>query len=311
MAHLDIHALREIARKHSLSVPDEVPVTWRGATSSVYPVGEAVIKIALDRPDAIASVRTDAAMNGVARELGVRTPALLAFDDERAILPVPYAIYERVVNAEQLGTSSLSIESTRSAWEDVGRDLALVHRVASDAGMPIYLRRFEQSPEVDPRPWVHELAAEGALDPLDAEWLSRLLDLLAPAALAPGLQRLCHGDVNASNVLVDRRDGHYRALIDWAGAGWLDPAWDFAAVPLDVVPQLLTGHRAVAPLPNDETAELRILWCQIQTRLYAARSTSDRAAAATSLTRDLGQIRACTASQAWMDRPGCGQAPDR
>lgn len=134
------------------------------------------------------------------------------------------------------------------------------------------MRSFRQSPETDPRPWVAELGDRGMLSTRQSRWFERVLFELAPAALAEVPQCFCHGDVNAANALVGPGSGGFLGLIDWAGAGWLDPAWDFAGVPLRVVPAMLAGHREVAPMAHDATAEERILWCQLQFTLYVLRA---------------------------------------
>ena len=51
----------------------------------------------------------------------------------------------------------------------------------------------------------------------------------------------------------------YEAIIDWGSAGLGDTALDFAGVPLRAVPHMLAGHREIAPLDGDETAEQRIV----------------------------------------------------
>lgn len=283
---IDIAQLTAIAASHGLPAPAAVPEPWTGAASRVYPLGDVVVKIPFDRPDAIAAVETDAAMATFARTIGAGAVELIALDDSRVDVPVPFAIFHRVRGAIPLDPARRDAAS-ENAWREVGRQLARVHAVAERGAVPIALREFRQSPEVDPRPWVDELRDRQSLSGPDAAWLRALLDQLAPAALADVPPALCHGDVNAANVLVDAETGRFRALIDWAGAGWLDPVWDFAGVPLDVVPWLLAGHRGVAPLPDDATAEARILWCQVQTRLYGARSTL----ADTSIPVDVAQIR--------------------
>lgn len=78
----------------------------------------------------------------------------------------------------------------------------------------------------------------------------------------PGPGCLVHGDVQMSNVLV--AGGSYQAVIDWGCARLDDPAADFVAVPLGIVPDLLTGHPELAPLPDDGRAEARILWRRLQ-----------------------------------------------
>jgi aminoglycoside phosphotransferase (APT) family kinase protein len=269
---MDLARLHRLAQAHGFTAPACVPQAWTGATSRVYPCEDVVIKVALDIPDAARSVAIDAAMNPVARELGVRTPEIVAFDDTLDILPVPYVVVRRVTHALPLAQLPASHPGLATAWEEVGRDLALLHRTPHGSPMPIPLREFRQTPEVDPRPWVDQLLEHGALAAGEAARLRETLDELAPHALADVPLYLCHGDVNRENILVDATSGAYRALIDWAGAGWLDPAWDFVGVPSSAVPHLLAGHRSVHPLLADETVEARIRWCRIQTQLFADRS---------------------------------------
>lgn len=229
-----------------------------------------VLKVPYDEPAAIASVRTESAVVPFAIAAGVRTPRLVAYDPSLELLPVPYAIYERV-RGVPLGSLGLEPESVGPAWRGLGRDLALAHGRVSPQGPLASLRSFDQSPELDPRPWLGKFAAGGCLSAADARWLGDLLDRLAPAALAPVRKCFCHGDANASNMMVRPDTRGYLALLDWAGAGWLDPAWDFAAVDLGAVPYMLAGHREVAPIEGDDTAEHRILWCHLQQTLFHLR----------------------------------------
>jgi hypothetical protein len=290
------HDLAAFAHTHGLERLAVVPQPWTGATSWVFPWGDVVIKVPHDRPEAIHALRVDAAMNTVFRDLGVAIPLLRTLDESDLFGGRPVGIYDQVLGALPLSTVSKDTPSTNAAWFAVGQHLARIHQVPEDSPLPIPLRTFRQTPEVDPRPWVGALRTRGLLTRTDADWLARLLDHLAPAALEGETLTLCHGDVNAANVLVDGETGAFRALIDLAGAGWLDPAWDGAAVPLAIVPHLLAGHRSVAGFPGDASAEHRILWCQLQTRLHAANATSDDAAARRVLVHDMAQIRAFVAT---------------
>ena len=265
---IDLARLCAVAARHGLPLPDALPRPWTGATSRVYPCGDMVIKIPFPEPAAIDAVRIDAHIAPVGRALGVTTPEMIAFDDTLDVLPVPFSIVRRIRRAEPLDRH----RAGETTWRAVGREIALVHQVRDADAVPVPLRSFRQSPEVDPRPWVDELRARVVLTDRDARWLRDLLDALAPHVLTDVPLTLCHGDINAANVMVDTRDGRFRALIDWAGAGWLDPVWDLAGVPFAAVPSLLAGHREVAPLPLDDTAEARVCWCQVQTRLFTARA---------------------------------------
>ncbi len=252
---------------------------WIGATSCVYPLGgDLVLKVPYDEPAAVESIRTESAVVPLAIAAGVRTPRLVAYDDSLELLSVPYAVYERV-HGVPLGSLGVELESVGPAWRGLGRDLALAHERVHQEGPLASLRTFDQSLELDPRPWVGELASGGRLSAPDALWLGDLLDRLAPAALAPVTKCFCHGDANASNVMVRPDTRGYVAVLDWAGAGRLDPAWDFAGVDLRAVPYMLEGHREVAPVEGDETAERRILWCHLQQALFHLRRELRRAQA--------------------------------
>jgi thiamine kinase-like enzyme len=221
----------------------------------------------------------------------VQTPEVIAFDDSLTMLPVPFAIIRRIRQSTTLyGRGSRDV-SLPEAWKAVGREVALVHQVRQGSSLLVQLREFRQSSGVDPLPWVDGLVERGALGAEDDGWLQGLLDSLASRALADVPLTLCHGDINASNVLVSTRSGRFLSLIDWAGAGWLDPVWDFAGVSLDAVPFMLAGHREVAPMPQDHTAEARIFWCQAQTRLSAAREDASEDGARDQLVRHLAHLR--------------------
>jgi hypothetical protein len=82
-------------------------------------------------------------------------------------------------------------------------------------------------------------------------------------------KRLIHADTQPTNVMVvssvttgtaDAPTSVYRALIDWGCAQWGDDAVDIACAPLGAAPFLLEGHRQIAPLAADESAEARVLW---------------------------------------------------
>src|SRR5215208_1773034 len=82
-------ALRAIAERHGLTSPAREPRPWIGATSAVYPLGSAVLKVPHASPGAIEAVRVDATVAATAQAVGVRTPKLLAFVETDDLLAVP------------------------------------------------------------------------------------------------------------------------------------------------------------------------------------------------------------------------------
>jgi hypothetical protein len=71
--------------------------------------------------------------------------------------------------------------------------------------------------------------------------------------------------------MVGGNPPRYAMLMDWGSAGPGDAAHDFAGMPLGAVPFMLDGHRELAPLDEDTTAEGRIVWRHLQLGLWLAR----------------------------------------
>ena len=256
---------RAIAERHGLRVEGLSRLKNVGIFNAIYLLGsEYVLRVPRDAAPFVAAIRKESIAVPVARAAGVRTPALVAFDDSLQLLPVPYAIYERV-HGDTLGLLDLGPRDTPEVWREVGRDLAKLHEGVSEDGPA---NGLEPEPLPDPRPMPDELASAGHFSPEEARWLSEWLDLLAPSALAPVPRRFRHGDLQTTNVMVRPGSLEYLALIDWGACGWGDPAHDFAGIPLRAVPPMLAGYRQITTLPEDETAEARILWRQLQLALY-------------------------------------------
>jgi Ser/Thr protein kinase RdoA (MazF antagonist) len=256
-------ALRAVAARHGLTGIDgaPVPLTQTGMINTVYALGpHLVLRVPRNHPGHVAQLLRERAAVPAARAAGVRTPALVAFDDSREILPVPYAVYERVAGTpfELLGHD---VRAAPAVWRELGRDLGRLHAGAAKTGGARDLS--EGAPMPDPRDLVERRAGEGWFTAMEARWLLRWLERLAPAALEPVPKRLIHADTQPTNVLVAVPDGAapaYEALIDWGCAQWGDDAVDIACAPLGAAPLLLEGHREIAPLTADESAEARVLW---------------------------------------------------
>lgn len=268
---LPSETLAAIAERHGLPIHGATRLPPVGSGGTIYLLGDRfVLKVAHDTPAGRASVHREAIIAPLARMVGVRTPALIAVDVTCEASLTPYLIYERI-HGNTLQLLGLAPEASRAVWRELGRDLAALHTLVGADGPAARLTRFSDPLADDPRPWPEELASRGYFTAAEAAWLAEWLDRLLPAVLAPIPRRCCHGDVNAGNVIVAPRSRRYRAVIDWGGAGWGDPAWDFSGVALRVVPQLLAGYREVARLDNDETAESRILWFHAQLALFGLR----------------------------------------
>lgn len=118
---------------------------------------------------------------------------------------------------------------------------------------------------------VDRLGAQGQLSAATGQRLWRLRDQLAPAALPDRQQVFCHGDLHAGNVIA--REGRLSGLVDFAGAGWLDTAWDFVGVPSIALEPLLTGYRQAGGVL--EGLPERIVWCRLQLAVHRLADATD------------------------------------
>ena len=241
---VDEAALRAICERHGLpwSNPEQLPSL--GIINAVYALGdEHVLRVPRDHPIHVRQSVTEAQTIPRVVAAGVRTPALVAYDDTLELLPVPYLVVERVRgrDLESRGVDPLDVPDVLRA---VGADLALVHALepTEDAsGMP----------HTDMPALLDDLVEKGWLSTYETTWLQAWIDELdAP----PDEPTLVHGDIQLSNILVDD-DLRFVALLDWGCAFAGDRAIDFMPVPMRAVPPLLEGYRAA----GGEVDERRIL----------------------------------------------------
>lgn len=260
--------LHAIAERHGVAGAAITRLPEVGIFNAIYALGsDLILRIPRDHPAFTDAARKEALAVPAARAAGVRTPDLLAFDVSLDLLPVPYTIYERV-HGETLGLLDHEPGDSPAAWRELGRDLALLHTHVAAQG-PIAEVEIEGLP--DPRSWLDQIAQEGYFTSMEARWLLGWLDRLAPAALASTPRCFLHGDIQTTNMLVRAGSLDYLAVIDWGSAGWGDPAWDFAGVPLRAVPLLLQSYREIAALDDEATGEARILWRHLQLALLVLR----------------------------------------
>src|SRR5918993_3718378 len=171
--------LDAIRERPDLRAGEISPSKDAGIFNAIYLVGnEYILRVPRDAPPFVAAISKESVAVPAARTAGVRTPALVAFDDSLDLLPVPYAIYERV-HGETLGALDLGPEDTPRVWQRVGGDLARLHEGVGEYG-PV--ADLECEPLPDPRPMPDELAAAGYFTFEEARWLSGWLEFLAPLA---------------------------------------------------------------------------------------------------------------------------------
>lgn len=250
---LTFDTLVAICDRHGLPAGPFGRLPSTGIINTIYTVGDDVLlRIPKNVPEGLSDTYTESVAVPVAVAAGVATPALLAFDDERDVVDVPFGVYERVHAADGEPT-------TVDGWRGLGRDLARLHAVV-DVDDP--LGRLDS-----PGRWCQAeqvLASLPQLDPEARSLLSGALQRLEPAVQAwetDGRRCFLHNDIKDTNLLV--RDGEYVAIIDWGDAGWGDPTIDLRTVPPEVNGWILEGYREVHELPDPETFLDRLHWDQL------------------------------------------------
>ena len=245
--------LRAICERHGFPPGPFGRLPSTGVVNAIYTVGDdVVLRIPKNTAGALADTYTESVAVPAAMAAGVRTPALLAFDESFDVVDVPFGAYEWVHAPDGWPAAD-------EGWRGLGRDLATLHTGVTSCPDP--LGRLDT-----PGRWCH---ADRMLDALtvidDADCRRSLhaafrrLELAVQEWEETGTPHLLHDDVKASNLL--QRDGAYVAIIDWGDAGWGDAAIDFRNLPPARTAEVLAGYRQVTEV--DDAFEERIRWDQL------------------------------------------------
>ena len=260
--------LRAIAAQHGVHGGTISRLRQVGIFNAIYGLGDhLIVRVPRDHPRFTGTMRNEAIAVPLARAAGVRTPALVAFDDSLEFLPVPYTVYERVpgIVLELLPGDPAG---ATPVWHELGRNLARLHSGVEHRPPATDLAIWDA--KTDPRPLPADIARAGYFTAVEADWLTDWLERLALHATKPVTPRFLHGDTQASNVMVDPEAVTYNAVIDWGSCLWGDLALDFSGISLRAVPALLEGYRQIAG-PHEDAIEARILWRHLQIALHQLR----------------------------------------
>ena len=113
--------LHTIAVHHGLRIDAITRLPDVGVINTIYLLGDDhTLRVPRDHPAHIHQLCNELAAIPAARAAGVRTPQLVASDDSCALLPVPYAIVERVHGAT-LGLLDWQPDDLAHTWRELGR----------------------------------------------------------------------------------------------------------------------------------------------------------------------------------------------
>ena len=243
-----------------------LPLPATGVANLIYATRDVVLRLATDAPDAVDDARTESVAAPVARDAGIMTPRLIAFDDSRTLVDRPYSLWERV-HGETMGVIDLDPRRLAHAWREVGRELARVHDRVRSCPDPNGWLDTPGRP-LDLAVHAERMRAEGLVDRRAAGEMLSLIAELEPHVRAPNESRFLHDDMHAWNVMCTR-DGTLLALIDWGDAGWGDPTLDFGYVPLASMPDALAGYTLELPGGLGAFPEARFVWDKLHHAMRA------------------------------------------
>ena len=238
-----------------------------GINNAIFTLGEhLILRVARNDPEIFASVQKEALVIPLARQLGVRTPELLAFDDSLELLPTPYGVFERAVG-QTLGLLELPLSAAGDVWREVGRNIARLHAGIDDMGLIAALPNASlETAQPD------DLEIAGYFTKSEANWFTSWLERLDDLSGSSQMRRFIHADLQATNIIVSYPPGDqaasFVALLDWGASGWGDPAADLAGVPTRALPYVIDGYNEVAGM--DECLAPRVMACHVRATLASA-----------------------------------------
>ena len=257
--------LARIVTRHDLTLTGPIlPMPTNGVVHALWALGsDYVLRVPKPEEMCLGDLRAEVAAIPVARAGGVRTPALIAFDDSGEILEVPYAIVERVHGTD---LSRLAPDDARfpDLFRQLGEQLATLHT----APVPDPHPRFRVPGTWDVDALLAETVAAGMLDTNAQRWFARVLE---ETKTDHPTTRTCflHNDVKPDNMMVNERDE--LVLIDWGDAGIGDPAHDLAGLRAAAIARALVGYREIVGDATDPTFEQRIVRLALSNALAGLR----------------------------------------
>ncbi len=259
--------LARIVARHDLTLTGPIrPMASNGVVHALWALGrEYVLRVPKPEEMCLGDLHAEVAAIPVARAAGVRTPALVAFDDTQEIIEVPYAIVDRVhgTDLSQLAPDDIRVPDL---FRQLGVQLATLHT----APVPDPHRWFRVPGTWDVDALLAETVAAGMLDRNARRWFARMLE---ETETDHGTPRTCflHNDVKPDNMMVNHHDE--LVLIDWGDAGIGDPAHDLASLRAAAIAQALSGYREIVDPNTDPTLEQRVVHLALSNALAGLRRT--------------------------------------
>ncbi len=261
--------LAAIIDRHGLLLDGPAkPMVSTGVVHALWSLGSQwVLRVPKNEELCIGDHLCESVAVPLAREAGVRTPAIVAFDDSLEILPVPYTVIEQVHGRNLMGIGPHDAVHD-AVYRQLGEQLAILHRAPMTYTPNPLLRTPDSRPAED---FFEDVIDAGLLHRDGVEWLQALchrLDARIDAA-EPAPRVMVHDDINPANVMLDTAGLVH--MIDWGDAGYGDPATDFQGLPLCAARAALEGYRRTRH--GDQSLESRVIRNVVARSLHGLRRT--------------------------------------
>lgn len=250
----DAHA---VAEQYGVADSDVVPVPVQGQVNLTLLLGPELVLRLPRTSGAEELLAKESQVIPLVRDAGVPPPELIGYDATRQHASVPYMVLRRA-RGETLAARPLDRSGRRRTLGALGEILRALHEI-----------RMQRVRHVDtlPEPYtfslpelLDRLVEAGEIGGAQHVWLREQFERLRPEGPSLTDPVLLHRDVIPSNVMVDDA-GEVTALLDWGCAEWGSPARDLVGLPLEDLPDLLSGYR------TDDRSDLELerdaLWYQL------------------------------------------------
>ncbi|GAA4996390.1 phosphotransferase family protein [Actinopolymorpha pittospori] len=262
----DVYA---IAAYYGVSEKNVAPAPTQGQVNlTVYLGTELVLRIPRSAK-AAEQLSKEAEVIPLVQDAGVPTSELVSYDATLRVGSVPYVVLERLHGAT-LAEQAPDPTNRRRALESLGEILVTLHRVRlSRVGS---IGAIPAPFTFSPSKLLQRLTETGEIGSAQYDWLLEKFDLLQPEGPSQADPVLLHRDVIPSNLIVDQ-EGRVTALLDWGCAEWGSPARDLVGLPLQALPDLLSGYRSaldVATSGHNDDSDLSLERDALWYHLYLA-----------------------------------------
>lgn len=233
----DVETIQRIAAKHGL--PGEPSLMHNsGMVNEAWAIGSDFVLRITRHAECEDEAEREALVVPLVRAAGVKTPELLAISYERDIVPQPYTIYRRAPGIS-LGAWDVDPSGLDALYEDIGRELALLHAVSLP---PEARRSLERDRDWGLEKRLAKALGAGKLSVAEGGEIRQFVAWTEPLLGAPKAKVLTHLDVHPWNLMVDPATCRLAAILDWGNACLYDPTIDFASMPLVAMAPMLRAY---------------------------------------------------------------------